>query len=243
LGRGYTHTLYFNFQLPTGSSGLGYKQIIAAQFTTDSAIRTQLALDGSPNADGTTGKFTCALYDVTTPTAPVTISVTALAANSAEGSTFLCRIEDYVNSLSAGRSYGLRINLLTAAFTSATSTIRQISLFTTSSTVTPSERIIYDSNPNFAEIALYADFSTQATPPLAIASTTVAQTVAANAAVTLSFDVICNSVILGSQSTMVLQWDSSVLTAGASLTLTSTDSSNTNPLLFKKLMLEPSQLL
>jgi len=226
---GYTHSLYFNFQLPTGSSGLGYKQIIAAQFTTDSAVRTQLALDAGGNTDGTTSKYVCALYDITTPASPVTISVTALAANSAEGSTFLCRIEDYVNSLSAGRNYGLRINLSLAAFSSATSTIRQISLFTTSSTVTPAERIIYDSNPNFAESALYADFSAQATPPLAIASTTVAQTVTANSAVTLLFDVICNSVILGSQSSIVVQWDSSVLTAGAALTVTSTDSSNTNP--------------
>jgi len=230
----YTHSLYFNFHLPTGSSGLGYKQIIAAQFTTDAAVRTQLALDAGANLDGTTSKFTCALYDITTPTAPVTISVTALASNSAEGSTFLCRIEDYVNSLSAGRNYGLRLNLVNTAFTSATSTIRQISLFTTSSTVTPSERIIYDCNPNFAESALYADFSTQATPPLAIATTTVAQTVAASAAVTLSFDVICNSVIRGSESTILLQWDSSVLTAGASLTLTSTDSSNTNPTALQK---------
>ncbi len=226
---GFSHTLYINFQLPSGSVGLGYKQIIAAQFTTDSAVRTQLALDAGADTEGKTAKFSCALYDITIPASPISISVTALASNSAEGSTFLCRIEDYVNSLTFGRNYGLRLNLSTAAFSSSTSTIRQISLFTTSSTVNPSERIILDSNPNFAEFALYADFSSQANSPLAIASTTVAQTVSINTSVKLSFDVICNSVIRGSESTIILQWDSSVLIAGTSLTITSADSNNSNP--------------
>ena len=58
---GNKHTLYLNFQLPINSVGLGYKQLIAAQFGADSATKTQLGLDTGGIADGTTPKFSCFL--------------------------------------------------------------------------------------------------------------------------------------------------------------------------------------
>jgi len=222
---GLTHTLYFNFQLPTNSAGLGYKQLISAVLSTDAATKTALGLDTGAASDGTTTKFSCALYDITTPATPVAITVTALGSGTGDGATFNCRVEDLVNTLSAGRNYGLRLSLSTAAI-GTISTFRQIALYTSSSTVTSTERIIIDYNPNFADAALYSDFSAQSSAPLAIASTTTAQTVAANTAFSLSFDLICNSYFRGSESNIVLQWDPTVVnvTTGATFTVTSANS-------------------
>ena len=145
VASGKTHTMYFNFQLPINSVGLGYKQIIAGQFTGV----TSLGLDSGGNTDGTIPKFSCFLNDITNPASPLSISVTAIQSNTGDGSIFLCRIEDLLNVLTAGRNYGLRISLLTASFVKINQVI-QISLFTTTTAISATERIILDSKRNFA---------------------------------------------------------------------------------------------
>ena len=73
INSGFSHVLYFNFQLPDGSTGLGFKQIIAAQFTSDSNIKAQLDLDTNGNSDGTTSKYSCSLFYIPTPTIPIVV--------------------------------------------------------------------------------------------------------------------------------------------------------------------------
>jgi hypothetical protein len=223
ISTGITNTLYFNFQLPAGSAGLGYKQIIGATLWGDSTLATNLATGTTGAAGGTTDRWTCALFDVTTAGTPVAISVAAVFSHTTEGSTFLCRVEDLVNSLVAGNRYGLRIAMINpAGFLSANNVVRQVSLWTSTGTINPTERIIIDSNPVFANMGLYPDFVAFTTAPLAFATTTSAITVGNGAAVTLVFDVIVNSVFRGSEVNVYLEWDSAILTAG-SLTATNGD--------------------
>jgi hypothetical protein len=227
-------TMYFNFQLPSNSLGLGYKQLIAVQFPSDKNV-FKISLDQGISSDGTSSYYSCNLSDNTLPLSPIKIQMSSVPPTSQEGSTFLCRIDDLLNSLSSGKNYGLKItftvglNPISPFQSSNLLLIRQISLFTTSSTINPSERIIIDNNPNFSEVGINFYNSASTNSPLAFASTTNSISVDLNTPFTMTFDVVCNSYFRGEDTVIVLEWNSSLITRFSNLDITTSDIAVANP--------------
>ena len=217
--------LFFNFNLPTTTIGLGYKQLIGVQFPPE--LKTQLLLTSGGTQDLASTKYSCALFDYSLSlTAPTKFIVTGVVGFLGDDVTFWCRIDDLVNTLTSGKSYGLQITLLVGTILTPISTARQISMFTTSGS-SMYDRIIIDYNPCFAEMALYNDFTpVSTTAPFGIVSTsaintyTILQTPA-----TISFDVIANATPISFRpidTVIVVTWPSLYLTAGT-LSITSSD--------------------
>ena len=217
--------LFFNFNLQTTTIGLGYKQLIGVQFPPE--LKGQLALTTGGTQDMASTKYSCALFDYSLSlTAPTKFIVTGVVGVSGDDVTFWCRIDDLVNTLQTGKSYGLQITLLVGTIFTPVNTARQISMLTTSGS-TSYDRIIIDYNPCFAEMALYNDFTPVITnapfgivPTSAVNTYTILQT-----AVTLSFDVIANATPISFRpidTVIVVSWPSLYLTAGT-LTINSGD--------------------
>ena len=208
--------IYLNFQLPSNSLGLGYKQFIAVQFPSISSFLLDMKDLNTPMSVSTL--FSCNLFDYSNPS--YNITVTPIVSNqTSDFSTLFCRLDDLTTTLNANASYQLTLNFLSINL-SYSKAVSQIGIFTSSSIV--SDRIIFDYNPCFADMAMYPNYANPVLPSFQITNLTTSITpLTLLTTFDLTLTLVANSQIDGSSSVFILKWDNSIISNGPSNILSS----------------------
>ena len=208
--------IYLNFQLPSNSLGLGYKQFIAVQFPSISSFLLDMKDLNTPMSVSTL--FSCNLFDYSNPSYNITVTP-IVSSQTSDFSTLFCRLDDLTTTLNANASYQLTLNFLSINL-SYSKAVSQIGIFTSSSIV--SDRIIFDYNPCFADMAMYPNYANPVLPSFQITNLTTSITpLTLLTTFDLTLTLVANSQIDGSSSVFILKWDNSIISNGPSNILSS----------------------
>ena len=208
------------FQLPQNSVGLGYKQFIAVKFPTSTQFFFDLGTDFGIS-QATSNKFKCNLINMVSN---ISIIVTPIVVNvSADKATFFCRLDDVtITSLSSGVTYLLQITLTSIRLINSMFA-RKIALFTASS-IQP-ERVIYDYNPSFCDMAMYSDYTALQPAPYSIDTSSILinpSPLNLLTPFTITFNIIANQPYIASQSVMMIRWPNDIIKTGPNTIQSST---------------------
>lgn len=199
-------TFIFKFTLSATSQGLNYGQVVGVDFP-DYPQMNEIFFDNYETL------FSCTLKD----SSGIDHSVSPI---KSEGNSFACQLNDVNKSLVASKSYVLTIEVASNIIFSLYPRISCLNLFTATSGVL--SKIYIDTNPCFADMALYPNYLDISSPP--ILQIAEIKTGPANVEVFSNFDLIvrlkANSDIFLDGKIIVFKFPSSF---GNPLAVNSTD--------------------